>query len=274
MPLLNLLFDRIAQDEPFLTATLQSAAAHDDFTAKLLDILHASAEARREHRTVALAINRSDYMLDVPSGRLLQVEMNTIASSFAALATRTAQLHQFLDEKHDSLPVNVSLDSLVDGLATAARLVMERAPSATCTILMVVQPGERNVYDQQWLQQELLGRHRVHTIRLTLEEIAQHATVDPHTGLLMINNTAIHLVYFRAGYSPHDYPSQKAWNARLLMEQSSTARCPDVAYQLAGAKKVQQVLAGKGVVEQFLNEDEAGRVRALFAGMVNVVKHI
>jgi glutathione synthase len=50
-------------------------------------------------------------------------------------------------------------------------------------------------------------------------------------------------VYFRAGYGPGDYPDSKAWDSRLQIERSNAIKCPSVLTQLAGAKKVQQVLA-------------------------------
>lgn len=37
-----------------------------------------------------LALLRSDYMVDEPTGALLQVEINTISSSFASLSTLTS----------------------------------------------------------------------------------------------------------------------------------------------------------------------------------------
>ena len=51
------------------------------------------------------------------------------------------------------------------------------------------------------------------------------------------------LVYFRAGYTPTDYPSEAEWAARVLVECCDAYKCPTVAYQLAGAKKIQQVWA-------------------------------
>jgi hypothetical protein len=68
-----------------------------------------------------------------------------------------------------------------------------------------VQPGERNAYDQQWLQQTLWERHRVRTARMTLAQIAAGCAVDAATGELIITAAAgaaggrqrVGLVYFR-----------------------------------------------------------------------------
>ena len=52
------------------------------------------------------------------------------------------------------------------------------------------------------------------------------------------------------------------------MERSTAAQCPSVPYQLAGAKKIQQDLAGSNTVERFVDSaEEAALIRACFAGM-------
>lgn len=43
---------------------------------------------------IQLGLHRSDYMLDMATGSLLQVELNTISSSFAGLGALTSKLHQ------------------------------------------------------------------------------------------------------------------------------------------------------------------------------------
>ena len=54
---------------------------------------------------------------------------------------------------------------------------------------------------------------------------------------------------------------------RELLERTDAALCPSVAYQLAGAKKVQQDLAAPGVLERFLpSPADAEAARACFAG--------
>jgi hypothetical protein len=68
--------------------------------------------------------------------------------------------------------------------------------------------------------------------------------------------TEISVVYFRAGYTPTDYPTQTEWNTRTLLERSRAIKCPSVALQLSGAKKVQQVLTEPGILERFIADDE------------------
>jgi glutathione synthetase len=75
------------------------------------------------------------------------------------------------------------------------------------------------------------------------------------------------VTYFRAGYGPEDYPTEKEWDARLLIEQSLSIKCPTVAYQLVGSKKVQQVLAVPGRLEKYVDSDIANQMRDSFAGL-------
>lgn len=76
------------------------------------------------------------------------------------------------------------------------------------------------------------------------------------------------IVYFRAGYTPRDYPSDREFHAIYLAERSVAIKCPSLAVHLAGTKKIQQVLAEPGMVERFLPDaDQAARLRACFAGL-------
>jgi len=69
----------------------------DDFTRRLMEIFESTrTEAARDD--AVLAVLRSDYMLDEPTGGLLQVELNTIASSFGCLSTMVARMHKHLVE--------------------------------------------------------------------------------------------------------------------------------------------------------------------------------
>ena len=76
----------VSLDEAWLEETLAAAARADDFTARLLRVLRDTRECREGSKDeVVLLLSRSDYLLDKPSSKLLQVELNTIASSFGCL---------------------------------------------------------------------------------------------------------------------------------------------------------------------------------------------
>ena len=52
------------------------------------------------------------------------------------------------------------------------------------------------------------------------------------------------------------------------MEESSAVQCPTVAYQLAGAKKIQQDLASPETLSKFLdNEEDIKLAQSCFAGL-------
>ena len=85
---------------------------------------------------------------------------------------------------------------------------------------------------------------------------------------LFVGDDEIAICYFRAGYAPTDYPTEKEWEARLLIEQSFAIKCPNAAYHLIGSKKVQQVLALPGVLEKFLNNiHHVEQIRGCFTGL-------
>lgn len=59
-------------------------------------------------------------------------------------------------------------------------------------------------------------------------------------------------------------------HCRERLEECDAALCPSVAYQLAGAKKVQQDLARPEVLERFLDKaQQVELIRACFAGRGN-----
>ena len=221
---------------------------------------------------LSLLISRSDYMLHAPTSAMLQVELNTIASSFGCLSSLVSKLHRYIldragvsaQEIDAQLPENVAMEVIVDGLASA---VHEHGHKDKA-MMMIIQPGEQNSFDQQWLQLNLWNRYRIRTLRRTLADVFSRAIVSPETGHLIMDGITISLAYFRAGYTPNDYPTEKEWEARRIIEQSSAAKCPTVAMQLAGSKKVQQDLARPGVLEKYSrNKEEAQMMRRSFAGL-------
>ena len=54
--------------------------------------------------------------------------------------------------------------------------------------------------------------------------------------ILMI--MAMLMMMLRCGYQPDQYPTQREWDARLMMERSRAIKSPSIHYHLAGTKKV------------------------------------
>jgi len=114
-PVFGRLTASVLRDPEWLSDTLRPTLASDAFTARLHAIFEATGRGVGQPY---LAVLRSDYMLDAPSGRLLQIELNTIASSFAGMSAKTAALHQCVGR-------------------AAPPLLRPRAPADTTTLLLL-----------------------------------------------------------------------------------------------------------------------------------------
>lgn len=276
MPTFNEMVHTIAQDIDFLRESLKGV--DDEFTRRLLDIHERTY--KRTKQSIVLGIHRSDYMLHQRDGagdkdlELLQVELNTISCAFGSLATLTSNLHRYLLGRYSlpthpdwqQCPENSSFDGLVDGLFAAWQLYND----SSAVVMMVVQNGERNSVDQRHLEYRLWEKYHVRCIRRSLTDLHARAEYDDN-GVLRIDGYTVAVAYFRAGYRPLDYPSEKEWKAREDLELSLVIKSPSIGYHLAGAKKVQQVLALPGQLERFIKSPEdCARVRATFAGLYSL----
>ncbi|KAM5561344.1 glutathione synthetase, chloroplastic [Rosa sericea] len=269
-PIFNELVDRVSLDAEFLQDSLSRTKKADPFTSRLLDI-HAKMLEINKKEEIRLGLHRSDYMLDEQTKLLLQIEMNTISSSFAGLSGLVGKLHRSLLSNYEEF---LGLDSkripdnaAVSQFSTALARAWTEYNNPRAVVLFVVQAEERNMYDQHWLSTTLKEKYNISTLRKTLAEIDAEAELLPD-GTLVVGGQVIGIVYFRAGYTPNDYPSEAEWRARLLMEQSSAIKCPSISYHLVGTKKVQQELAKPNVLERFLDDKEdIAKLRKCFAGL-------
>lgn len=263
------LYRAVARDTAFLTAALERSGDSDDFVRRLLALLREAAAAEGR-QSVECAILRSDYMLH---GRALkQIEVNTISASFAGLATRVSRLHQHLSRTEgggggngvvaSSLPDNRADEGVSEAMAEAFRAY----GSASAAVLFLVQDRERNKYDQLHLQYLLQGRFGICVIRATLQDM-RRASTDAN-GRLWLGDKELAVVYFRAGYGPGDYPGEEEWATRRRIELSMAVKIPTVAWQLAGTKKVQQLLADPALLRRYAATPEhAERVARSFVGL-------
>jgi glutathione synthase len=305
-PSFNELVEKISQDADFLQQTLGGGVSDaDPFTAKLLQLyreiyVNDDENDNNNNKFAKLAdrlgIHRSDYMLHKPSSsddadyQLKQVELNTIAASFAGLSVNMANLHRHLTsrfatdvnaflkanqkivlpnrntekEEEDAapgVPVNPALERLPNAMNLAHERYLERFGNGNAknkVILFVVQEGETNTVDQRMLEFRLWDTHGIPVVRMSLSRAATEVIVDPVSGALLLpsngKNQEVSVVYYRAGYAPTDYPDGYdgiEWKARAMLERSRATKAPSLGYHLAGTKKVQQELARPGVVERF-----------------------
>jgi glutathione synthase len=105
---------------------------------------------------------------------------------------------------------------------------------------------------------------------LTLHDIAQFSVVgdnDRHLTIKVPDSQSfeVSVAYFRAGYTPNDYPTEEEWKARELIEKSKAIKCPSVGYHLAGTKAIQAALCKPGILERFLSTEECEELRLCFA---------
>ncbi|KAJ2629380.1 Glutathione synthetase [Coemansia sp. RSA 1290] len=280
-PELNKLFDRISRDHEFLVTTLESLGTADDFTSRVFD-MYLKQQSTGAAKPGVIGIHRSDYLIHAPENepnaqpQAKQVEFNTIAASFGSLSAIVGDFHRFMLKRTGyegllksgeisqyQLPVNESLTSIGDGLAAGFELYGQ--PDAV--VVMVVQPDERNVFDQRFIEQRLWERHNIKVLRLSFAEIKVKCHVD-NDHRLFVGDSEVAVAYYRSGYAPTDFPSEIEWDGRWLVERSRAIAVPSLAYHLAGCKKIQQVLAQPGVVERFIADSEvAARVRECFVGL-------
>ncbi|XP_049351098.1 glutathione synthetase, chloroplastic [Solanum verrucosum] len=269
-PIFNELVDRVSQDGEFLQQSLSRTRKVDPFTSRLLEI-HSKMLEINKIEEIRLGLHRSDYMLDEQTKLLLQIELNTISSSFPGLSCLVSELHRSLLQQYRediaSDPNRIPANNAVNQFAEALAKAWNEYGDPRAVIMFVVQTEERNMYDQHWLSASLRERHQVTTIRKTLAEIDALGELQ-QDGTLVVDGQAVAVIYFRAGYAPSDYNSESEWKARLLMEQSRAVKCPSISYHLAGSKKIQQELAKPNVLERFLeNKDDIAKLRKCFAGL-------
>lgn len=271
----------------------------DDFISKLWSV-HLAVKREGYAHNLSLGLFRSDYMVHInPEGsdkqlQIKQVEFNTIASSFGGLSWEVAALHKYLlsvDAYPDTgerillpeaLRDSKSVPGLASGLAAAHNSYNSPADSGSLEdwthdrkcVLFIVQDPERNVFDQRHLEYMLLANFNIRSFRVPFDRIQEQTKLSGNRNLLYIPPHSpkkpweVTTVYLRAGYSPDEYKTEKHWESRLLLERSRAIKCPSVLTQLAGAKKVQQVLATPGSphLRWFLCDGEkAAAVQQTFA---------
>ncbi|EOD22341.1 glutathione synthetase [Emiliania huxleyi CCMP1516] len=268
----NALVDRVARDVDWLHAATRSVVKQDAFTGRLLQ-LSESVHAEGPTQPLQLGIYRSDYMMSRDK-LLRQVELNTISSSFGSLSGKLSAMHAELLPRWMS---ETSLSLPAEAVPPREDAVFKPRGHCTCArprVLMVVQPAERNVTDQRGIEACLWRSHGVPLVRMTMAEVEAAGKLSgPERRLLLPDGASV--VYFRAGYTPNDYPTARGgWSGRELLERSHAIKCPSIGQHLAGTKKaisrarVQQLLADEAALARFAGgAEEAALLRTCFAGL-------
>jgi glutathione synthetase len=275
-----------------LMLILQRIVSIDDFVRNLWEI---HQELKHSYiQPVSLGLFRSDYMVHADQSTshldIKQVEFNTIASSFGGLSTQATKIHQYLytngfygpSPSLNDFPSNNAAQGLASGILFAHKKYNELIPEShqlpRC-ILFVVQDGERNAFDQKHLE-NVISAAGVKVFRIVFQRILDETSLDEKQTLIYQQpqypslKYEVTTVYYRAGYAPTEYISDRDWKARFQVERSKAIKCPTVLTQLAGLKKVQQVLATPptaqiNTLSPFFknNPDEEALVRKTFVPM-------
>ncbi|KAI1826153.1 hypothetical protein F4861DRAFT_498275 [Xylaria intraflava] len=296
----NELYASLSQDEAFLAQTVKEIGDSDDFITELWKVhLRVKEEGYVQHKSLGLF--RSDYMVhqDTATSRLQikQVEFNTIASSFGGLSSQTSRLHEYLLSTEYTLldgaiprgtlnlPPNNSAAGLASGIREAFVSYGASGTTHSKCVIFLVQDGERNIFDQKHLEYHLQASTDpiIPVFRLPFSEIQQrtrlaegigrHLLYTPPT--LPAHTFEVAVIYMRSGYGPGDYPDARAWEARYHLERSAAIKCPSVLTQIAGTKKVQQILAtpttgsNTPVTGQYLSSNAAS-LSALSSTFTNI----
>ncbi len=266
---------RVSQDWDFLDQHLGPSANTDPFLKMLLDF-----RMKEVTQSKQLLIQRNDFFIikdelrndrqgrietkkTLSGSALRQVEINTVSASFPFLITQLARLHQNLVEQNqlEQIIPNNPLSPVVNAFAKA----MQDYGSTDAVMLMVSQPEESNRFDQLGLEQLLWDEHKIKTVRKSLTEIYEIGCL--REGHLVLDAKIVAVTYYRAGYTPDDFRTAEAVKGRKLIEASSTIQVPDLTMQLAGMKKIQQVLTKPEILTAFVSPEISKLCRKTFAGM-------
>ncbi|KAI5837544.1 hypothetical protein DFP73DRAFT_307932 [Morchella snyderi] len=288
----NELYAKIAADEEWLLKIVDELIEVDDFMARLYKV-HLDVKKEGFVQDLSLGIFRSDYLIHVDplystSPPIIhQVEFNTISVSFGGLATRVSELHRHLLRvgaypssttnliTQKNIPLDPSAKEIANGLAAAHKAYGLGGSGRNTAILFIIQDDERNIFDQRLIEYNLLENHDILCYRITIQQVPDLITLDPVTRALIYNlphDDEVHMeistAYFRSCYDPGDFHSETDWVSRTTIERSKAIKCPSVITQLAGAKKVQQVLAMEGTIERFLPDTSIStRIQNTFAAI-------
>ncbi|KAK3014133.1 hypothetical protein RJ639_007925 [Escallonia herrerae] len=207
-PIFNELVDRVSLDGNFLQDSLSRLSSPvalfapigvrditcpaltkkvDPFTSRLLEIHSKMLEIDKKEE-IRLGLHRSDYMLDEQTNMLLQIELNTISSSFPGLSSLVSELHRSLLDQYrehlkldsEKIPRNTAVSCFAEALAKA----WTQYDNPRSVVLIVVQSEERNMYDQHWLCTLLKERypfcHACKLIYIRIQQYRKSVSLERH----------------------------------------------------------------------------------------------
>lgn len=287
-PMFNKLVDNVSMDLDWLNHAHEGTVPISTRFYSFLDVIHADGFIARLIQAansvyrgprgkdisedIRLCLHRNDFMTTDGDSRILQVEINTISVGFAGMIENLSVLHksnraQFYPDIKGTFPAGNPCSSFARAMSEAIEAHNSKWNRCGSTVLFVVEDGERNFVDQYALEYRLNHNHNISVLRRSLGELVDLVEFDSGR-FLHVEGVEIPLVYFRSGYDPKHYPSEKEWDVRELIEKSISVKAPSILAQLAGTKKVQQLwFRDNGqILHRFgLTSDEIKEVKSVFA---------
>lgn len=273
---------RISMDDKFLEDSLRELIEVDDFQRRLYEIHQETKAETKNH--YHLGMIRVDYLSDLEQGKeeLKLVELNTIASSFAGLTSKILPLHTSLLNYFKSNGIvgdfgnKLCLDddvmvNLIKQMKNAHATYLKelKKTDLPTAIVFIVSGHERNIADQICME-NFLGSD-VLVLRKTMESLIEDNVMAREDGVFVVDGFEVSVVYFRHGYVPIHYLSEKHWLLRKFIEKTCAIKSPSVRYQLTGAKKIQQLFSQPNVLEKFTTNNEyAKKLRKTFVGQYSL----
>ncbi|XP_033754132.1 glutathione synthetase-like isoform X2 [Pecten maximus] len=288
----NKMMHMVSYDLEFLQKCLCNLIKVDDFNKSLWDIVQVVNEEGIT-QPIHLGMFRNDYMMNMknvtsvdPSVdhahsdsildglQMKQVEFNTIASGSAGLISNVDKVQRFsltLAGKQFNdlqIPPNNPAHGMARGLVEAWKAYGNKS---ACVLFVVLEP-ELNTLDQRRLDLEIFICDRSVPLKyVTFKDMTNRGSIRIKDKALIIDGYEVAVVYYRTGYSPKHYRSERDWDTRLMIERSKAIKCPSVQCQLAGTKKVQQELCRPGAVERFIKDPELARdIRETFVNQFSL----
>lgn len=277
----NKLYASVVSENNWLVTIIENLSIHDkDFTGKLWDCYKKSL-INDTVQDVSLALIRSDYMYDEILDEIKQVEFNTVSVSFGGLSSKVGKSHSYLNnigiydnnnnnEKYyldNELPISESDKKLAQGLYSGVRYYNKKYLNGEndSIVLMIVQPNERNAFDQRAIEYSLLNEFNVITKRVELPNVLSSIKIDrKDKNKLYFDQFEVSVVYYRSAYGPSEFQLSETWDCRTALESTLAIKCPSLKTQLSGCKKIQQLLTTTSNLSRFLSNDEISQIENTF----------
>lgn len=276
----NKLYANVVSEKTWLTDIIKYLSTHDkDFTGRLWNC-YLKALENGIVQDVSLALTRSDYMYDELKDQIKQVEFNTVSVSFGGLSSKVGKSHSYLNKmglysnepfakyyEDDELPISESDKKLASGLYSAVEYYNTKYLNGEnkSIVLMIVQPHERNAFDQRAIEYNLLNDYGVSCKRVELPNVLSTVKIDENDNKkLYYQGLEVSVVYYRSAYGPAEFDRPETWDCRTLLETTLAIKCPSLLTQLSGSKKIQQLLTNNEILSKFLDAGDSKKVKETF----------